>query len=92
MAIALKENRPIRDVEAVAERPDGTRMPFIPYPTPLHDADGKLIGAINMLVDISERKQAEGQQKMLIDELNHRVKNTLVDRAVARGPNGPPRR
>lgn len=78
MAVALKENRPIRGVEAIAERPDGTRVPFIPYPTPLHDADGKLVGAINMLVDITERKQAENRQKTLIDELNHRVKNTLV--------------
>jgi PAS domain S-box-containing protein len=78
MAITIKENRPVRDVEAVAERPDGTRVPFVPYPTPLRDANGKLIGAINMLVDISERKRAESQQKVLIDELNHRVKNTLA--------------
>jgi PAS domain S-box-containing protein len=59
MALALKEKRPIRGMEAVAERPDGTRVPFIPYPTPLFDADGNLTGAVNMLVDISERKQAE---------------------------------
>lgn len=78
MALALKENRTVRGVEAIAERPDGTRVPFAPYPTPLHDADGNLIGAINMLVDITERKQAEDRQKHLIDELNHRVKNTLA--------------
>jgi PAS domain S-box-containing protein len=78
MAVALKENRPIRGVEAIAERPDGTRVPFTPYPTPLHDAEGNLVGAINMLVDITERKQAEDRQKNLIDELNHRVKNTLT--------------
>jgi PAS domain S-box-containing protein len=59
MAVALKEDRAIRGEEAIAERPDGTRVPFIPYPTPLHDSDGKLIGAINMLVDITERKKAE---------------------------------
>lgn len=59
MAVALKEDRAIRGDEAIAERPDGTRVPFIPYPTPLHDSDGKLIGAINMLVDITERKKAE---------------------------------
>lgn len=59
MALALKENRAIRGEEAVAARPDGTRIPFIPFPTPLHDASGKLIGAVNMLVDIRERKQAE---------------------------------
>ena len=33
MAIALKEERAVRGMEAAAERPDGTRVPFIPYPT-----------------------------------------------------------
>src|SRR5579871_1101279 len=37
MAIALREGRTIRNAEAIAERPDGTRVPFIPYPTPLRD-------------------------------------------------------
>ncbi|WP_310358442.1 PAS domain-containing sensor histidine kinase [Paraburkholderia strydomiana] len=78
MAVALREDRPVRGLEAVAERPDGTRVPFLPHPTPLHDADGRLVGAINMLVDITELKQAENRQKTLIDELNHRVKNTLA--------------
>jgi PAS domain S-box-containing protein len=77
MAIALKEGRAIRNAELVAERPDGTRVPFIPYPTPLRDAAGKVIGAINMLVDISERKHAETQQRVLLNELNHRVKNNM---------------
>jgi PAS domain S-box-containing protein len=90
MAVALKEARPIRGAEAIAERPDGTLVPFVPYPTPLFDPDGTLIGAINMLVDISERKNAESRQKILIDELNHRVKNTLATvqslaRQTARG-------
>jgi PAS domain S-box-containing protein len=77
MAIALKEGRQIRNAEAVAERPDGTRVPFIPFPTPLRDAFGKVVGAINMLVDISERKQAETQQRLLVNELNHRTKNNM---------------
>lgn len=77
MAVALKEGRPIRNVEAVAERPDGTRVPFIPYPTPLRDGKGNIVGAINMLVDVSERKQAETQQRILFNELNHRVKNNM---------------
>ena len=77
MAMALKEGRAIRGVEAVAERPDGTRVPFIPYPTPLRDSSGKIVGAINMLVDISQRKEAETQQRLLLHELNHRVKNNM---------------
>jgi PAS domain S-box-containing protein len=78
MAIALKENRPIRGQELVVERPDGTIASVVPYPTPLHDGSGTLVGAVNMLVDITERKHAEARQKTLIDELNHRVKNTLA--------------
>jgi len=78
MAVALKEQRPVRGMEAIAERPDGTRVPFIPYPTPLFDEAGKLIGAVNMLLDITERKRAEDQQALLVRELHHRVKNTLA--------------
>jgi PAS domain S-box-containing protein len=78
MAVALKENRAVRDAEAIAERPDGTRVPFIPFPTPLHDASGKLVGAVNMLVDITARKRAEDQQALLVRELHHRVKNMLA--------------
>jgi PAS domain S-box-containing protein len=77
MAVALREGRAVRGAEAVAERPDGTRVPFIPFPTPLLDASGKVTGAINMLVDISERRQAETQQRLLLDELNHRTKNNM---------------
>ncbi|MBZ9773973.1 PAS domain S-box protein [Mesorhizobium sp. CO1-1-8] len=78
MAISLREGKPVRGYEAVAERPDGTRIPFVPYPTPMRDANGKVIGGINMLVDVSERKQAETQQRILLDELNHRVKNNMM--------------
>ena len=59
MAKALKEQRPIRGLEAVAERPDGVRVPFLPFPTPLFDDQGKLTGAVNMLVDLTERAVAD---------------------------------
>lgn len=59
MAIALKEDRAIRGVEAELERPDGTRAVFMAYPTPLHDSSGGLVGAVNVLVDVTERRKAE---------------------------------
>jgi two-component system, chemotaxis family, CheB/CheR fusion protein len=59
MAIALKECRAINGQEAVAERPDGTRVPFMAYPSPLRDHSGAMVGAVNMLVDITDRKRAE---------------------------------
>src|SRR5712675_46471 len=76
MARALKEDRPIRGGEAIAERPDGTRVPFIAYPTPLHDASGRLVGAVNMLVDLTPRKDA--------DEALRRANETLEQRVEAR--------
>jgi len=78
MAIALKENRQIRNVEAIAERPDGSRIYFMPYPTPLRDETGKLIGAVNMLVDITTRKQAEERMMLLTQGVDHRANNLLA--------------
>ena len=65
MAIALRTGKPVRDVEAIAERPDGTRVHFIPYPTPLLDETGAVIGGVNVLVDITDRKRAEGARAKL---------------------------
>src|SRR5688500_16954960 len=65
MAVSLKERRVIRGVEAIAERPDGSRIWFEPFPSPLFDSDGKLVGGVNMLVDITERKQAEATRALL---------------------------
>jgi hypothetical protein len=78
MAIALKEDRPVRGVVAYAERPDGKLIPFTPYPTPLHDGSGRLIGGINMLVDITEQKKREEQIEFVMRELSHRSKNLLA--------------
>lgn len=65
MAIALKEQRPVRGAELIAERPDGSRARLVPHPTPLFDKDGSLTGAINMLVDITERHAAEQESARL---------------------------
>lgn len=65
MAVALKEGRIIEGAEAIAERPDGTRRWFTPFPTPLRDRNGKIIGGINMLVDITDRKHAERTDSLL---------------------------
>ena len=73
MVVALREDRPVRGVEVIAERPDGTRVNLLPYPTPLHDSSGALIGAVNVLIDITERKQAEEAVKQLNDTLEQRV-------------------
>jgi PAS domain S-box-containing protein len=59
MAVALKEGRDIDGEEAIAERPDGTRIWFAAYPRPVRDDGGRVVGGINMLLDVTERKRAE---------------------------------
>ena len=58
MADAIHNKRRIRGVSAIAERPDGARVNFMPYPTPLLSATGELLGAVNILIDVTEQRQA----------------------------------
>ena len=53
MADAIRAQRIVRDAVAIAERPGGSRRAFRPYPTPLFDREGRMTGAINMLVDVT---------------------------------------
>jgi PAS domain S-box-containing protein len=59
MAVTLKENRAIHGEEAILERPDGTRVRFAPFPTPLDDEGGHLIGSANLLIDVTDQRAAE---------------------------------
>ena len=63
MAQAIKEQRVVRESVAIAERPDGSRVAFKPYPTPLFDENGTMTGAINMLVDVTEEQSATLQDQ-----------------------------
>ena len=55
--------------EIIAERPDGERLTLMAYANPIHDDSGKLLGAVNVLVDISERKRAEVENARLCTQL-----------------------
>lgn len=59
MALALKTEKEYNGREIIVERPDGERLAALAHANPLHDESGKLLGAVNVLVDISERKRAE---------------------------------
>jgi len=80
MAQAIREERPVRGAVAIAMRPDGTRRAFRPYPTPLFDADGKLSGAVNLLIDVSAE-----QADALTDQANRcrRLAGATYDRQTS---------
>lgn len=58
-AVALRERRPVRGVEAIATHPDGTQVSLLAYSTPTFDAQGELAGTIGVLVDVADRQAAE---------------------------------
>jgi PAS domain S-box-containing protein len=89
MAQAIRERRVIRDTVAIAERPDGSRIAFKPYPTPLFDADGNLTGAVNMLIDVTdEQTDALHEQakscRRLADALYTRESNIVLEQMAVR--------
>ncbi|HTS78432.1 MAG TPA: PAS domain S-box protein [Bryobacteraceae bacterium] len=61
MALALRGVQVRGGVECIAERPDGTRFWFAPYPAVIRNGEGRIIGGINLLMDITDRKKAEIQ-------------------------------
>jgi two-component sensor histidine kinase/PAS domain-containing protein len=68
----------IHRLEASLDQPGRPRQHFLVSAGPLRDRAGEPIGCILTLTDITERKQAEDHQTMLVAELNHRVKNILA--------------
>lgn len=80
MAVAVKTRRPIRDAITIAERPDGSRIAYRPYPTPLFE-DGELSGAINILIDVTaEQRQALHDQA----EQCRRLADATYDREISK--------
>ena len=70
MAQTLKTGVPVHGIRAILERPDGSRIHFQPYPSLLRDADGRITGGMNVLMDISDRLQTEaasGHFKALVE-------------------------
>jgi PAS domain S-box-containing protein len=65
-------------VEKRLIRRDGRVIWMSVRSSPVRDADGQLLYVVRVVQDITERKAAEQRQRLLIDELNHRVKNTLA--------------
>ena len=65
-------------VEYRALHPDGHVSWVEVRGHPVYAEDGKPVRMTGVSLDISARKRAEERQKVLLDELNHRVKNTLA--------------
>jgi len=59
-------------------RPDGELRIVEMYARPRFDSAGAFSGHAGMAADVTEARASERRQLLLINELNHRVKNTLT--------------
>lgn len=59
MAMALENDQTFAEKEVVVERPDGSYVTVLAHFSPLHDTSGNVIGGVNVMMDITERKRAK---------------------------------
>src|SRR5262244_1265504 len=85
MAMALRTEQEFNGHEIVIERPDGQRRTVLAHANPLRDGSGKVLGAVNVLVDITDRKCAEDALKTVDRSKNeflailaHELRNPLA--------------
>jgi signal transduction histidine kinase/CheY-like chemotaxis protein len=85
MALALQENQGYNEQEIVVERPDGSRRTALAHANPFCDESGRVVGAVNILVDITERKRAEDavresdrRKGEFLAMLSHELRNPLA--------------
>jgi two-component system CheB/CheR fusion protein len=78
IAKAMKGELP-GQIEIAVRRPNGADVAVEVVAVPIRDADDAIIAVAVTARDISERKRAEARSTLLLNELNHRVKNTLAN-------------
>lgn len=78
MVDALRHGNSFRNLEVQVEQPSGRLIWILVNIDPLRDDAGDVVGVINCFQDITDRKLADVRQQLLVNELNHRVKNTLA--------------
>ncbi len=85
MALALSHGKEYNGEEIIIERPDGSRWTALAHANPFFDEAGKVCGAVNVLVDISDRRrteevlrQADRNKNDFLAMLAHELRNPLA--------------
>jgi PAS domain S-box-containing protein len=76
VAVALRSGVPVRGVELLIERPDGSQVPVLMSAAPLKDAEGHIDGAICSFQELTERKRAEEALRASEAELQSVINRT----------------
>jgi PAS domain S-box-containing protein len=65
MALALQHDRSYNGEKILIERPDGTRRVALAHANPLRDDAQNVVGALNILIDVTEQSRASDTQRLL---------------------------
>ena len=80
----IRRGERIVHYETKRARKDGSLVDISLTVSPLKDAAGRVIGASKIARDITDQKQVQERQALLVDEMKHRIKNTLsIVQAIA---------
>jgi PAS domain S-box-containing protein len=71
----IRANERVETFETVRVRKDGSRVNVSITVSPIRNADGYVVGASKVARDISPLKESERRIRLLLREINHRVKN-----------------
>src|SRR5205085_3804310 len=71
----IRRGERVDHYETVRQRKDGTLLQISLTISPIKDDRGRIVGASKIARDNTEKKRAEEQQRLLLREMNHRVKN-----------------
>ena len=74
----VRRGERLESFDTTRRRKDGSVVEISLTVSPIYDAAGRIVGASKIARDISERRAAERQQQLLLGELDHRVRNTLM--------------
>jgi PAS domain S-box-containing protein len=74
----IRRGERVDHYETVRHRKDGSSVNVSLTISPVKNAEGRIVGASKIARDITERKRAEEREKVLMSELDHRVKNVLA--------------
>lgn len=83
MALALGNQQEYNGEEIIVERPDGERRMVLAHANPVHDGTGRLLGAVNVMVDITEQKQTEralAESEERLRQLNRMLETRVAQR------------
>jgi len=77
VAGVLRTGGAVEGGEAVIARPDGSTVRVAMHIDAVRDPKGDVLGAISLIAPLVDEKENEKNQEIMLNELNHRVKNNM---------------